>query len=136
VKRRFLWFGLAAITLGLFVLVYHGPGRAVLRGHVGDIAAVMLVYAALGALSPQTWLRARAGVTFVLAVTIEIGQAFWRAESMLGELTIGNTFDPWDIVAYAVGVAVCVACERRWRSQESRANAVSRCPRCASSPSR
>ena len=131
-KRRFLWLGLAAILLGLFVLVYHGPGRAVLRGHVGDIAAAMLVFAALGVLSPQTWLRARAGVTFVLAVTIEIGQAFWRAESMLGELTIGNTFDPWDIVAYAIGVAVCVACELRWRSRDLRASGVAPSPRCAS----
>ena len=30
-KRRFLWLGFAAITLGLVVLVYHGPGRAVVR---------------------------------------------------------------------------------------------------------
>ena len=117
-KRRFLWLGVAAIALGLFVLVYHGPGRAVLRGHVGDVAAAMLVFATIGALSPQTWIRFRAATTFAIATGIEIGQAFWRTESMLGELTIGNTFDPWDILAYALGVAVAVAWELVWRSRD------------------
>ena len=116
-KRRFLWLGFAAITLGLVVLVYHGPGRAVVRGHVGDVAAAMLMYAAIGALSSRT-LGARATMTFLLATAIEVGQMFWRAESTLGHLTVGDTFDPWDILAYAIGVAVCVAWEFAWRSRE------------------
>ncbi|MDQ3335785.1 MAG: DUF2809 domain-containing protein [Myxococcota bacterium] len=133
-KRKFLWLGFAAITIGLFVLIYHGPGRAVLRGHVGDVAAAMLVYATIGALSPQTWIRFRAFTTFAFATLIEFGQSFWSAGSVLGELTIGDTFDPWDILAYAIGVVICVACELCWRSQDVRASAVAPSPQCASSP--
>jgi hypothetical protein len=128
VKKTFLWLGFSAITLGLFVLVYHGPGRAVLRGHVGDVAATMLVYAVLGALSPQTWIRFRAFTTLAIATLIEFGQSYWSAGSMLGELTIGDTFDPWDLVAYAIGVAVAVVWELRARST------VARCAPCAPLP--
>jgi hypothetical protein len=129
-----VWLGFAAITLGVFVLVYHGPGRAVLRGHVGDVAAAMFVYAVMGWLSPQTWVRFRAAMTFLLATVVEVGQMLWNVRSTLADLTIGNTFDPWDIVAYAIGVAACVACELRWRSQDLRARVVTPSPRCASSP--
>jgi hypothetical protein len=51
----------------------------------------------------------------------------WNVRSALADLTIGNTFDPWDILMYAIGVAVCVACELRWQ-------VVAPSPRCASSP--
>jgi hypothetical protein len=120
VKKKFLWLGFAAITIGLFVLLYQGPGRAVLRGHVGDVAAAMLVYATIGALSPQTWIRFRAVTTFLIASAIEFGQSFWNTDSFLGELTIGDTFDWWDIFAYAIGVAVAVAWEIRSDAARSR----------------
>ena len=119
-KKKFLWLGVAAIAIGLFVLVYHGPGRAVLRGHVGDIAAAMLVYATIGALSPRTWIRVRAIATIAIATAIEVGQSFWHADSFMGELTIGDTFDWWDIAAYAIGVAVAVAWEIRANATRAR----------------
>lgn len=110
VKRRFWWLGIAAIALGIAVVAYRGPGRAIVRGHVGDVAAAMLVFAILGAL----W-RARAAVraasTLAIATAIEIGQAFWRAESTAGELLVGNTWDPWDLVAYVTGVGVALVWE-------------------------
>ncbi|HEX5057775.1 MAG TPA: DUF2809 domain-containing protein [Kofleriaceae bacterium] len=118
-RRRFAWLGAAAIALGIAVLVYRGPGRAIVRGHVGDVAATMLVYAALGA-AWRTRRTVRATMTFAVAVAIELVQIGWHARSPAGELLIGSTFDPWDLVAYALGVAIAVgwdvAASRRGRS--------------------
>jgi Protein of unknown function (DUF2809) len=123
VKKWFLWLAAAALALGAFVLVYRGPGRSVIRGHVGDVAAAMLVFAAFAAVLPRLSLRVRAGSAFALACAVELGQAFWSVSSTAGHLTLGDTCDPWDIVAYAVGVSVAVLWERI---------AMARCAACAS----
>jgi di/tricarboxylate transporter len=122
VKKRFLWLGLAAIALGVAVLLYRGPGRAVIRGHVGDVAATMLVYATLGAIWWRSRMLVRAVLALAIATAIEIGQLFWSTDSFAGELTIGDTCDPWDIVAYVIGVGIAVVWERI---------AVARCAACA-----
>ena len=124
-KKRFLWLGVAAIALGVFVLVYRGPGRAVIRGHVGDVAATMLVYATLGAIWWRSRMAVRAVIALAIATAIELGQLFWHADSFAGELTIGDTCDPWDTVAYVIGVGVALVWERI---------AVARCAACAPSP--
>ena len=93
---------LVACAIGAAVLVYHGPGRAFVRGYVGDVAVTMLVFALLGV---TRWsLRTRAVVTMAIALAIELRQIAWA-----GGLVLGNVFDPWDVVAYAVGVVVAVA---------------------------
>lgn len=122
VRKWFVWLGAAAVAIGLFVLVYRGPGRAVVRGNVGDVAAAMLVYAAISVVFSSTRSYARAAVTFGIATVIEVGQAWWHTSSTLGELTIGDTCDPWDIAAYAIGVGVALVWERI---------AVARCAACA-----
>jgi uncharacterized protein DUF2809 len=110
-KRRFVWLGIAALALGAATLLYHGPGRAIVRGHVGDVAATMLVYAMIS-LAWSARIRTRALATFGVALAIEVGQLVWHSTSTAAELTIGGTFDWWDIAAYAIGVAVGVAVER------------------------
>lgn len=125
-KKRFLWLGLAAIAIGVLVLVYRGPGRAVVRGHVGDVAATMLVYATLGAIWWRTRMPVRAAIALAFATAIEVGQAFWSVRSTAGALTLGDTCDPWDILAYAIGVGVALVWERI---------AVARCAACAPPPS-
>jgi hypothetical protein len=107
VKRRFLWLGLAALALGVAVLIYRGPGRAIIRGNVGDVAATMLVYAVIGSLS-RARIGWRAAATMVIATAIELGQLVWRLESQAGELLLGTTFDAWDLVAYVAGVCVAM----------------------------
>ena len=124
-RKWFLWLGAAAIAIGVLVLVYRGPGRAVVRGHVGDVAAAMLVYAAIAAVSSRR-MYGRALVTLGIATAIEVGQAWWHTSSTLGALTIGDTCDPWDIFAYAIGVGVALVWERI---------AVARCAACAPSHS-
>lgn len=110
VKRRFLWLGFAALAVGVAVLVYRGPGRSLIRGHVGDVAATMLVYAVVGFLSSAriAW---RAAATMAIATAIELGQLVWRLESQAGELLLGTTFDGWDLVAYVAGICVAIGWE-------------------------
>ncbi len=109
-KRRFLWLGLGALALGVAVLVYRGPGRALLRGHVGDVAATMLVFAIVGSLS-RARIAWRAAATMVIATAIELGQLVWRLESEAGALLLGTTFDAWDLVAYGAGIVVALGWE-------------------------
>lgn len=109
-KRRFLWLGLAALAIGVAVLVYRGPGRSIVRGHVGDVAATMLVYAVIGVLS-KARIAWRATATMAIAAAIELGQLVWRLESAAGELLLGTTFDGWDLVAYGAGICVALSWE-------------------------
>ncbi len=104
-KRRDVVLAALALAIGAFVLVYHGPGRAVLRGHVGDVAATMLVFALLGL---TRWrVRTRAIVTLAIALGIELGQIVWS-----GGLLLGSVFDPWDLLAYVAGVVIAVLYHR------------------------
>ena len=112
--RRFVWLGAVALALGAAVVLYRGPGREFVRGHVGDVAATMLVYALLGlAWRARPWVRAV--VTLGIASAIELGQTVWHATSWIGEMTAGSTFDALDFAAYVVGVVVAFAWERRQR---------------------
>lgn len=111
-KRRFVGLGLAALLLGVAVVLYRGPGRALVRGHVGDVAATMLVYAGLGLVIRARW-QVRAGLALAIAAAVELGQTWWRPASPTLAFAAGTTFDPLDLLAYAIGVVVAVAWERR-----------------------
>jgi hypothetical protein len=110
VRRRFVELGLVAVVLGVLVLLYHGPGRAFVRGHVGDVAATMLVYALIG-MASRARISIRASITMAIAVAIELGQTWWKIDSSAGALLLGTTFDAWDVVAYAAGTAIAVLWE-------------------------
>ncbi len=104
-KRRDLVLASVAIAIGVFVVVYHGPGRPFLRGHVGDAAATMLVFSLCGL---TRWsLRTRAIVTLAIATAIELGQTVWS-----GGILLGSVFDPWDMAAYIAGVLVALIYHR------------------------
>ena len=105
-RRRYVMLGLAALAIGVFVVVYHGPGRPFLRGHVGDVAATMLVYALLGLARPSTRAWLRGVLTFLIALAIECVQLVWHAKSAIGSFLIGSQFDWIDLIAYAVGAAI------------------------------
>lgn len=108
-KRRDVVLAAAAVAIGAFALAYHGPGRWLIRGHVGDAAATMFVFAVTGL---TRWrVRTRAVATLSLALGVELLQAVWHG----GGVVVGTVADPWDLVAYAVGVVVgiMVASARR-----------------------
>jgi len=111
-KRRFVELAILALVIAAGVLAYHGPCRWLIRGHVGDGAATMFVYAVVG-LAWRTRARNRAIATLAFATAIELGQGVWHVHSLAGDLLVGNTFDGWDFVAYVLGIAAAVAWERR-----------------------
>ncbi|HVV84541.1 MAG TPA: DUF2809 domain-containing protein [Kofleriaceae bacterium] len=106
----------AAVALGAACLAYGATGlplRGPIRGHVGDVAAAALVYALLGVAAPgRRWLRG--AIAAAICVAVELGQR--RAAPSSGAvdtLVLGTRFDPWDLVAYAVGLALACAWDVR-----------------------
>jgi hypothetical protein len=83
------------------------PGRAIIRGHVGDVAAVALVYAVIALVS-----RARpslcALLTAITALAIEVAQRGSHREGAVNDLVLGRHFDPWDLLAYAIGIILAI----------------------------
>lgn len=105
---RYAPLAVAALVIGVAVLMYRGPARPFIRGHVGDVAATMIVYATLGWL---LWGKlARPGVrafgAMAIATAIELGQIVWTGTGRAGEIFVGSYFDSWDLVAYAVGTVI------------------------------
>lgn len=99
---------LTCVALCIFVLVYRGPGRAFIRGSVGDIIAVALLFFALGWLTSWTrWVRA--GAVLAVAFLIELSQLIprsWRSDAL--EIVIGHTFDAHDLLWYSIGLVLAV----------------------------
>ncbi|MCX5742773.1 MAG: DUF2809 domain-containing protein [Proteobacteria bacterium] len=109
-RRRYVILGFAAVVLGASVVLYRrlgGPGSALVRGHVGDVAATMLVYAVVSlAWRASPWAR---GVgTFAFAAAIECVPLVWHAPGNVSGFLVGTQFDLLDLVAYALGVVIAV----------------------------
>lgn len=111
---RYAPLALAALAIGVGVLAYRGPGRPFIRGHVGDVAATMLVYAMLGA---ALWGRlarpaVRALGAMTIATALELGQRVWTGTGVAGELFVGGSFDGWDFAAYVLGTVIAFGYDR------------------------
>lgn len=118
--RRMLTIAAIGVALGVLALAYRGPGRALVRGHVGDAGATMVVFALVSAVwRGPGW--ARAALTAALALAIELRQVVATAPTdVVGTMTLGSTFDGWDLVAYGVGIAAAWALERAAPAQVRR----------------
>lgn len=112
-SRRWNFALAAAVLLAVEVAIarYAPPGW--LRGFVGDVLVVALVYAAFGLCRPSTRPASLAMASVLFACVIEILQAFGLVD-MLGihgssvfqrvlRIALGATFDPLDFVAYGLG---------------------------------
>ncbi len=105
---------IAAVSLAvcLFALVYRGPGWQLLRHTGGDVFAAALLYGLIG-LARARWPRARrAALTGAIAAAIELTQLLdvvGPETPRVVHVVLGATFDPLDLVAYAVGIAVAAA---------------------------
>jgi hypothetical protein len=110
VKRQLLFTFGVGLALGLTALAWAAldlPGRPWVRGHLGDVGAVMVLVAAIGLALPRLGARAWIALAAAIAAATEVAQALGvRGEGLAGELTIGATFDPLDLLAYGAGLAL------------------------------
>jgi hypothetical protein len=112
--RRTAGAALLALGAGLFVLAYRGPGFRLVRGHGGDVAVTAFLFFVLGLLTRWPW-RTRVAVVAAVALATELAQLarLPPRRSLLTDLTIGSTFDPWDLLAYALGLLLAVLVQLR-----------------------
>ncbi|QNQ08336.1 ribosomal maturation YjgA family protein [Sphingomonas alpina] len=91
-----------------------------IRPHIGDSLAVILLYLALRAVTPLRVMPA-AGIALAVAVAIEFGQLFGLigalglSGNIAARFLLGAGFDPLDFIAYAAGALFVIAVERMRR---------------------
>lgn len=88
-----------------------------IRPHIGDSLAVILLYLALRAVT-QLRVMPAAGIALAVAVAIEFGQLFGLigalglSGNIAARFLLGAGFDPLDFIAYAAGALFVIAVER------------------------
>ena len=106
----------ALILLVIEVMIALFVTDTFLRGYVGDVLAVMLVYAVLRAVTPLGAIAA-ASISLVIALAIEIAQALnllgalGLADNTFARVVLGGSFDWLDIAAYMAGALIVLAVE-------------------------
>lgn len=102
VRGGFLTSYLADLTFPPFFYI-------VLRGKLSERPMVV---------RPAQWFGrtpSRAAVSiFLVGASAELSSLFWPRGPF------GGTFDPWDIAAYAFGLAICVAAELRQTDESAK----------------
>jgi len=113
IRRAAAITALASLALGAFTAIYRGPFWRFFRGYVGDVAAAALVFALVSLAWPHRR-GVRVAITAAICLTVEIAQAL-RAppQSTAAELLLGGHLDPWDLLAYAIGIALAAVWEHR-----------------------
>ncbi|WP_404338864.1 DUF2809 domain-containing protein [Sphingomonas sp. MMS12-HWE2-04] len=112
--------GYALLALALF-LVEVGIALFVhdrfVRPYLGDVLAVILVYAGLRAAFRMGVIPA-AATAFLIAVAVELGQYFHLLDllglerNQLARIVLGYGFELRDFAAYAAGALIVLAAER------------------------
>lgn len=113
-RRRATLIVLACTTLGAGVLLYAGPGRGLIRGFCGDVIAVVWLAYIFALLWPRHVVGcciAALGVAFALE-GLQALQLVSPDAPRVVRVMLGATFDPWDLVAYAVGFGFALALRR------------------------
>ena len=106
----------ALILLAIEVMIALFVTDTFVRGYVGDVLAVMLVYAVLRAVTPLGAIAA-ASISLVIALAIEIAQALnllgalGLADNTFARVVLGGSFDWLDIAAYMAGALIVLAVE-------------------------
>jgi hypothetical protein len=103
----------ACLLAGLGVLVYQGPGRQLVRGALGDVVVMPFLYFGWGVLVPRFRKTRAVGVGLFAATAegIQLLQVTSPDDPWWLRLILGTTFDPIDLIAYAVGLAAAYVIE-------------------------
>lgn len=109
----------AAALLAVELVIAVAVHDSFVRPYLGDSLAVLLVYAALRAVTRLAPVPA-AALAFCVAALIEFGQLIGLLNilglqhSVVARTLLGTGFDPQDFIAYAAGALAALAFER-WR---------------------
>lgn len=96
-----------------------------LSNYGGDAWWALMVFVGMGFLFPRnpTLTNAALAIGFSWAVEFsQIHHAPWidaLRETIPGKLVLGSTFNPIDLAAYAVGIAIGAALEMAWNKRRS-----------------
>ncbi|GAB5401374.1 MAG: DUF2809 domain-containing protein [Aureisphaera sp.] len=94
-----------------------------IRGFVGDVLVIPLLYSLIRVLFRFSMISALL-ITLFIAIIIEVLQGFHILESLgiqsrLLELVLGNTFDPWDLIAYFTGAFIILIAEKLSKNEKN-----------------
>ena len=107
----FLIAALVSGFTGWMILLF---GHGWVRNYGGDAMVIVFLYALLGCALPRLAAKKKALGIFLLALTIEVIQSLHLVGKSPGaDLLIGSTFDPVDIITYAVSVIACFFLDRK-----------------------
>jgi Protein of unknown function (DUF2809) len=115
--RRRAAYGIATlILLVVEVLIALFVNDHFVRPYLGDVLAVVLVYASLRAVTPMGLTPALC-IALGIALVIEVAQALnltgalGLADNQFARIVLGGAFDMRDMAAYLAGVIVVLAVE-------------------------
>lgn len=107
---------IAATLIGaVFVLTYRGVGWRFVRAHVGDWLVVQFMYLIGRCWIADRWRWLWAGVILLIGGLVEVIKFFAAGSiphTFLAEMIIGSTFDPLDMIAFALGLLTVLWVER------------------------
>jgi hypothetical protein len=113
-KKRHYLTGAALLFVVLVAIARFADGF--LRGFIGDIVVIGFLYLLGRGLTNLGW-RTIAVATFLLGALIEISQLVLSHSGIhltgLSRVVFGSTFDPLDLLAYAIGAAAIVLIDTR-----------------------
>lgn len=99
-----------SLFVGLTIFFY---GTGMMRSYGGDIVVVLFLYALVSLIVRSSPHKKALGV-FLFACVVELFQLIGiDATTPLGQLTIGSTFDPFDLLAYGIGTYLAVLYDSR-----------------------
>lgn len=119
IRRRVAFLALAGATI-VVGLIVHLRGSALMpvtRDVLGDALWAMMIAWWAGALAPRTRLAVRSTAAYAVCATVEFSQLYHTATldsiraTTIGHLVLGSGFDPRDLAAYGVGVALAALFE-------------------------
>lgn len=109
---------LLALEIGIAVFNFH----PVIRGFVGDLLVILLIYSFLKIFLKTNSIKI---ALYVLgfAFFIEVLQLFklvelFEIQSKILRTVIGSVFDWWDIVAYIIGFVLIILFERMFQNND------------------
>lgn len=120
VSKRYLTLFILILVTEVAIAVFHF--HRFVRGFLGDVLVVPLMYTFLRALFTFSW-KTALHLTFFFAVAVELIQ--WSqitthlgVRNKIVDLVLGNTFDPWDLLAYTVGYLAILLIELKNQKHE------------------